>query len=380
MSLIMNESLTITMLPANEGDCLLITYGADTNKKHILIDGGLASTYQKAIKPYLATHGIQELELLVVTHVDRDHIEGVLSLLKDDSLDIKVNNIWFNGWYHLIGTTPAPPAPVEPVTALDPDEPAPVFGAVMGEELSPLIQQKGWAWNQQFGGGAVELSAVPNNVINFGEVQLTLLSPSRKKLEEMIPVWGKECAEAGMIPGVPIIPTPMARVSLSEAEKMQINVDALAAEKTKGDHSKANGCSIAFMLEYQGKRFLLSGDAHVDLLEAELKRLGASKAKPLRVDLFKIPHHGSQNNLSKTLLELLDCKHYLISTNGNHFQHPDDAAIAKIVKFGTAESTLHFNYKTRFNRHWEKAEWQETYHYRIEFPAEGEDGYKSLSF
>lgn len=78
----------------------------------------------------------------MVTHVDRDHIEGVLSLMKDDSQQLKVNNIWFNGWYHLIGTTPAPPAPVEPVTALDPDEPAPVFGAVMGEELSPLIQQK----------------------------------------------------------------------------------------------------------------------------------------------------------------------------------------------------------------------------------------------
>ena len=107
----MNKALTMTMLPANEGDCLLITYGADDDKKHVLIDGGLASTYKKAIKPYLAAHGIHELELLVVTHVDRDHIEGVLSLLKDDSLDIKVNNIWFNGWYHLIGTTPAPPWP-----------------------------------------------------------------------------------------------------------------------------------------------------------------------------------------------------------------------------------------------------------------------------
>lgn len=83
---------------------------------------------------------------------------------------------------------------------------------------------------------------------------------------------------------------------------MQVNVDALAAEKTKGDHSKANGCSIAFMLEYQGKKFLLSGDAHADLLEAELKRLGASKAKPLSVDLFKIPHHGSQTICPKRCL------------------------------------------------------------------------------
>ncbi|EIJ35808.1 hypothetical protein Thini_3293 [Thiothrix nivea DSM 5205] len=376
----MDKALTMTMLPANEGDCLLITYGADDDKKHVLIDGGLASTYKKAIKPYLAEHGIHELELLVVTHVDRDHIEGVLSLLKDDSLAIKVNNIWFNGWYHLIGTTPAPPAPVEPVTALDPDEPAPVFGAVMGEELSPLIQQKGWAWNRQFGGAAVELSSVPDNIIRFGDLQLTLLSPSRKKLEEMIPVWEKECGQAGMVPGFPHIPTPAGRSILTEAEKLQIDIDELAEQTTKKDPSKANGCSIAFMLEYQGKKFLLSADAHPDLLESELKRLGASVDNPLSVDLFKIPHHGSQNNLSKTLLELLDCKHYLVSTNGNRFRHPDDVAMAKLVKFGTAGSTLHFNYKTRFNRHWEKAEWQETYNYRIEFPAEGESGYKSLSF
>lgn len=374
----MNETLTITMLPANEGDCLLITCGADSNKKYILIDGGLASTYKNAIKPYLAKQGIQELELLVVTHVDRDHIEGVLALMKDDSQHLKVNNIWFNGWYHLTGTTPPPPAAV--VQEANFEEDAPVFGAVMGEELSPLIQQKGWAWNQQFGGAAVELLAVPDNVITIGDVKLTLLSPSRKKLEQLIPVWEKECGQAGIVPGFPNIPTPMGRSMLSEAEKLQIDVDALAEEKTKVDSAKANGSSIAFMLEYQGRKCLLSADAHPDVLEAELKRLGASAANPLSIDLFKIPHHGSQNNLSKTLLELLDCKHYMVSTSGSRFRHPDDVAMARLVKFGTAGSTLHFNYKTRFNCHWEKAEWQETYNYRIEFPAEGENGYKSLSF
>lgn len=375
----MNKSLTITMLPAYEGDCLLITYGADGDKKHILIDGGLAFTYKSAIKPYLAKHGIQELELLVVTHVDRDHIEGVLALMKDDSLDLQVNNIWFNGWYHLTGTSPPPP-PSAMVQELDPDEPTPVCGAIMGEELSPLIQQKGWAWNQQFGGAAVELSAVPDNIIRLGDLQLTLLSPNRKKLEEMIPVWEKECGQAGMVPGFPHIPTPMGRSILTEAEKLQLDIDGLAEQQTKKDPSKANGCSIAFMLEYQGRKLLLSADAHPDVLEAELERLGASPAKPLSIDLFKIPHHGSQNNLSKTLLELLDCKHYLVSTNGNRFRHPDDVAMAKLVKFGTAGSTLHFNYKTHFNRHWEKAEWQEKYRYRVEFPEEGAEGYKSLIF
>ncbi|MEZ5082471.1 MAG: hypothetical protein R2750_03330 [Bacteroidales bacterium] len=43
--------------------------------------------------------------------------------------------------------------------------------------------------------------------------------------------------------------------------------------------------------------------------------------------MAKVSHHGSKSNISKKLLDLLDAKHYLISTNGDRHNHPDPEAI-----------------------------------------------------
>ena len=54
----------------------------------------------------------------------------------------------------------------------------------------------------------------------------------------------------------------------------------------------------------------------------------------LKLDVLKVSHHASQNNLSKDLLALLDCRRYCISTNGDYFCHPDREAVGRIVKYG----------------------------------------------
>ena len=97
----MPDELSITMLPAKEGDCLVVSYGDDANRKYILIDGGRAWTYRNALKKYLAESSIRELELVVITHVDRDHIDGILALVEDPEFDLPVKNVWFNTYDHL---------------------------------------------------------------------------------------------------------------------------------------------------------------------------------------------------------------------------------------------------------------------------------------
>jgi len=348
---------------------LIVAYGPASNPKYLLIDAGRAWTYKNALKRHLSDHAIKELELLVVTHVDRDHIDGMLSLMQDAALDLRARDVWFNTWDHLNGNA---------IEALSTDNDLESFGAKMGEELSPLIVEKGWTWNGKFSAAAVELADQPaDNVIQLGNLKLTLLSPSREKLDALKPVWAKECKKAGITPGA-----MLEEYVIDEDDDIEsfgaIDIEALAAETFIDDHSEANGSSIAFMLEYGGKRLLLAGDAHADLLERRLKALGASATDPLRVDAFKIPHHGSKYNLSKDLIELLECKHFLVSTNGNYFKHPDDVAMARLIKFGTADSTIHFNYKTDYNRHWENRGWQRRYKYRVEYPDDGREGFKEL--
>jgi beta-lactamase superfamily II metal-dependent hydrolase len=225
----------------------------------------------------------------------------------------------------------------------------------------------------------VKLAPQPaDNVIPLGELRLTLLSPNQEKLTKLRPAWKKECEDAGITPGA-----MLKEYVGEESEEIEafgaLDIEALAAEPFVEDQSPANGSSIAFLVEYRGKRLLLAGDAHPDLLESSLRALGASATQRLAVDAFKLPHHGSKFNLSKDLLELLDCRHYLVSTNGNYFKHPDDVAMARLIKFGTTDSTIHFNYKTDHNRHWKNDAWQQQYRYQVEYPSENDDGRKVLT-
>ena len=119
----------------------------------------------------------------------------------------------------------------------------------------------------------------------------------------------------------------------------------IEGEKEPKDSSVPNGSSIALLLEYQGKAVLLTGDARADDLEASLQQLREQRQESrLPLAAFKLPHHGSANNLSQALIEGVDCEHFLISTDGSRFLHPDQQALLRILKFNKSRPHLRFNY------------------------------------
>jgi hypothetical protein len=66
----------------------------------------------------------------------------------------------------------------------------------------------------------------------------------------------------------------------------------------------------------------------------------------LKLDLFKLSHHGSKGNLSPELLTLIDCTRFAISTDGTRHNFPDPEAIARIlVNDPDREKMLYFNYR-----------------------------------
>ena len=78
------NGVTIQMLPAASGDCIYLEF-PDSDFR-MLIDGGYAKTYQKYLKKFLlklAAEG-KRLNLIVVTHIDDDHISGIRALLKEN--------------------------------------------------------------------------------------------------------------------------------------------------------------------------------------------------------------------------------------------------------------------------------------------------------
>lgn len=346
------------MLPAREGDCLWLRYGSPKKPRQVLIDGGRAATtrYLKARFAALPA-GERDFELLIITHVDRDHIEGILKLLEEREPPVSFRDVWFNGFHHLQNATQEE------------------FGAVQGERLSRILRRQ-FAWNRALRGGPICIGTKGVKKIRLpGGLRLTLLSPDRTKLANMIPIWRQECRKAGLIAGA----AARASEPRSRFEAFGvIDVGRLAMSRFESDPGAPNGSSIAVLAEYRGKRALLAGDAHVDRLMASIRQLKGS-SKRLRIDAVKLAHHGSERNVSAELVKMIHCRHYLISTNGAYFRHPAAAAIARVVAFAGANLTLHFNYRSTFTLAWNAKHLKDRYEYAVEYPSAARNGALKVS-
>ncbi len=358
----------IEMLPAHQGDCLWIEYGDAGRPNRILIDGGTPETHE-AIRQRLSLvpAGQRQFELLIVTHIDADHIGGALKLLEETNAadypqgsgaqegTIRFGDIWFNGWRHLPGSG------------------FEEFGPVQGEKLTTRLIQAGMPWNLKFNKKAVDVpgtGSLPAHTLPGG-MKLTLLSPGKQELAALRPIWETECKEAGLDPAKPReqpLPAPPGFEAMGV-----LDIEKLANSPFAADSSVANGSSIAVLAEFDGRRALLAGDAHAGVLLESLERL-AGQADRLPLDAFKLSHHGSKANLTRSLLEKIECRRYLVSSNGAQFKHPDKEAMARVIRFGGPEPELIFNYRTEFNQPWDNQQLEKKYNYRVQFPEGGAAG------
>src|SRR5690606_14679053 len=77
-----SEMIALHVLQADHGDCLLLEYGCERQPRYVLIDGGpSARIYDAYMKPALLKIREQggKLDLVVLSHVDNDHVIGLLN-------------------------------------------------------------------------------------------------------------------------------------------------------------------------------------------------------------------------------------------------------------------------------------------------------------
>lgn len=343
----------IEMVPAKHGDCIFIEYGEAAKRSRILIDGGPTNAADD-FKAHLDAMpvGAKDFELLVVSHVDTDHIEGIIRFLRSADAAARIHEIWFNGWNHLTDK----------------------LGGKQGEFLDALIEKAALDWNKTgFGGRAVRVAddGAPPMVKLKGGMELTILSPSKAKLQKLKKEWESVVKAAGWKPG----DTGAALTALDKARGLgpldQLGdwVKKYSDAKFEADTAAANGSSIAFLAEYGGASCLLLADAHMDVVVDSLKRVLADRHENrLKVDAIKLAHHGSRHNLNKDLLDLVRCKRFLVSTNGDKFGHPDVDSIARVVRYGGPNAEIYFNY-AHTKKEYGKAEDMQTFVYKAVYPA-----------
>lgn len=341
-------AVTLEVLPAGYGDCLLVTCQTDRGPWRLLVDTGPDETYatlrQRLLQVPQDSEGKRRIDLFVVTHIDHDHIGAAGLLLSDRALCLDFGDIWFN-------------APPQPLTR----------GVAEGERLAQLLGAgpEPLPWNVAWSGQPVVTPADAGGVELTGDglPTVTLLSPTPERLKDLYKVWARELERLRAKQR----DAPEAEPSATRGA--QPTLEELAERPTALDAAVPNGSSIAFLLEHRGVSLLLAADAFGQVLAPAIGALSKRRGLrgPLEIDVHKLSHHGSRANVTNDLVSVVRAKHYIVSTNNSHFGHPNEEAIARVIVGGSGP-TIWFNYDTPKNRRWDDAFLRARHGYEVRYP------------
>jgi len=350
--------LTLDVRRARKGDCLLLHYGTKTKPKLMLIDGGPSSVYKPQLRPRLdeirAARGLAAgdslaVDVIMISHIDDDHIKGVLDLtteLSNQQRDggpqyLTSKTLWHNSFDDLLKTTPkelsdAGFGPAHATAALDVvldgDERTAMHvlasvpqGRALRDDAS-FLRDKGHGWKvNDLSGGTLILADKKTKARKIdGGVSITVVGPMLPELEEL----QREHDEY-----------------LRAKKRGDARTASLLAAYVDG--SVSNLSSLVMLVEAKKKRILLTGDARGDKIIEGLKLtglLGAGANAKLKVDVMKVPHHGSANNVEDDFFAKIVADHYVFSGNGEH-GNPEREAVEMLLAARPNDSfTLHFTY------------------------------------
>ena len=296
------------------GDSILVSTSEGTN---ILIDGGLVSTYRKSIQRKLSR--LKSLNKVIVTHIDNDHICGIIALINDNVRRKKIEELWFNS-----------------CDVIKVSEANKEVGTGQSLFLEKLLLKYKINYRS-------DIYLSDNNQYSVAQdIILTLLSPKKEDLEEL--KTKLENDESKYCNG---------RKTRQIANKKcsdNRGIDEIGSISTK-DNSINNKTSIAFILDYKNEsRFLFLADAHINIINDSLEKLGFSKDNRLKVDFVKLSHHGSQNNINNEFLNLVETNKFVTLTDCSKFGHPDKETYSLILKHPLRSKNIEFifNYKSAY--------------------------------
>lgn len=338
---------TLEALEAKHGDSLILHYGPAGSPSFIVIDGGPGGVYKNSLRPRLDQlkkkwqpnkDDALPLRLLMVSHIDDDHINGVLTLLgeqvdrAEDSrpLTYSVLTLWHNSFDDIIGNrgedlfrrlgaamATAAGEPSSFAAGLSRPAAAVVASIGQGRQLRDHAARLGISLNEPFD-GLVVAPKTGRKVLSWENgLKLSVLGPGRGRVEALHAEWEKALKKAKGSQG-----------------------QALAA--AYADQSIFNLSSVVVLAEVKNKRMLLTGDARGDDILAGLAGAGLLKKGKFHVDLLKLPHHGSDRNVETDFFRKVTADHYVVSANGE-YGNPEIATLKMISEArGNEEFALYF--------------------------------------
>lgn len=378
---------------ADKGDCLLLT---STDGKNVLVDGGpkqptfhqrTAATLKKIAK----TDSGQQLDLVMVSHIDEDHINGILGLVKrflawrqhDFDVDPDGGNLpnapkpnfdrppeivemWHNSWKQHLGAMASKVSAVVSQAAqslandVDPQD-DPAVRAELVEIVTALAQSTTQASqlqtlvdtdpspilrNEGFDDNLITLTAPPASR-ELGSLTLTLLGPTEERLNLLREEWraklglpapGGPGGGGGLgldVDAVDAVDVTPAASTLVETVIQHITDGAVG---DVGPITKANRASLIVLVQagepgtQDGRSCLLTGDAtHLEIIAGLEQADLLADDEPFWCDVLKVQHHGAEGNMDATFAQRVLAEHYVFCANGEH-QNPDPRIVDIVIR------------------------------------------------
>jgi hypothetical protein len=294
---------------AKHGDCLLLHWG---NDKIALVDGGPDTVYENFLKDRLKAIATERgedrivLDLTMVSHIDDDHINGILALADDfenGDAPADIRLLWFNSLEGLLNDSIAEGSTAEVTAAVNSIVPhvndkwtQKVLASVpQGQLLHAFAKRRGIFRMMNSPYQPLIMTAADQDPAPIAGLSVTVIGPFADEVEELRKKW-KELRDASITAAF-------------------------------NDKSPYNLSSIVALCEFGGKRVLLTGDARGDKIIDGLTKKKLMRDGVIHLDILKLPHHGSQNNVAKEFFERVTADIYVVSGDQKRFPNPHKKAM-----------------------------------------------------
>jgi beta-lactamase superfamily II metal-dependent hydrolase len=352
--------MKLRIFPSDKGDCLLLT-GSDG--KNMLIDGGMRASFKAHVLPHLGAMAAagEQLDLVYVSHIDQDHIAGVLELL-DTEMAWRVHEflrsrnkptrapaaprppaiggIWHNAFGTLIdrdagdvgelfaqsGRSLALSADADwrDMAALHHDLGLSVAEAI---QLSHRIgaDQLRIPLNREFDGRLILTREPPGVDTQLGSMSIRVLGPFAADVQRLKNEWDDWLDDhadrvARLLDTARKDAERIGQTDAGDVSQLDLFLSGLG---NRNAVTPPNLASVMLLVEEGAKRVLLTGDGHADDILAGLAHHAVlAPDGAVTVDVLKVQHHGSEHNVHEAFFRRVFARHYVFCGNGEH-ANPD---------------------------------------------------------
>jgi beta-lactamase superfamily II metal-dependent hydrolase len=374
----------LTVFPSGKGDCLILENSKRTAR--VLVDGGMPASYQRHVAPALGRLRSQDkaIDVVYVSHIDQDHIGGVLRMLDDEAAWLihlfkkknkakagnkkpavprppEIKKIWHNAFHEQLTKNAgaveealAAAAPVLSSAELLQMREVGLQHADLVTSVNEAIRVSRRIGKGQLGiplnpeaKGKLMMSRKGQKPFTIGGMKVTILGPTEKHLRTLREDWNTWLRKNEK--ALKTIREKSARDEKSfGASNVSRLLRALSLKaEAFGDPDSVtppNLASLTLLVEEGNDSILLTGDARGDQIIDGLREAGRLTGKTFSVDVLKVQHHGSKNNIDPTFCKAVIATDYVFCGNGEQHGNPHPDVVKLIAEERQKVSATKFRF------------------------------------